>query len=65
MTLAEAKVIIDAMGYEEMLRRWRTHPAGSPLFQGEIGKYYSDAMAKKREQVGNAEHVRASKSIGW
>lgn len=56
---------IDNASYEELLRKWRYAPAGDPMFQGETGQYYSEVMAKKRDEVGNAEHVRASKSIGW
>jgi len=56
---------IDNADYESLLSKWRSAPAGSPWFQGELGDYYSMVMAEKREQVGNAEHVRASKSIGW
>ena len=56
---------IDEMDYESMLSLWRNAPVGHPYFQGDIGLYYKEAMAKKRSNVGNAEHVRASKSIGW
>ena len=55
---------IDDADYESLLSKWRNAPAGNPFFQGDIGKYYTKAMAEKRSQVGNAEHVRASKSIG-
>lgn len=56
---------IDNTDYETLLSNWRNAPIGSPWFQGEIGKYYSKVMAEKRSQIGNSEHVRASKSIGW
>lgn len=56
---------IDNASYESLLSRWRSAPVGSPYFQGEVGVYYSEVMAKKREEVGQDEHVRASKSIGW
>lgn len=59
------KTSIDSMDYESMLSLWRNAPAGHPMFQGEVGDYYSKAMAKKRSAVGPAEHVRASKSIGF
>ena len=61
----ELKKWIDGASYEDLLRKWRSAPAGSPFFQGETGDYYAKVMAQKREAVGNAEHVRASKSIGW
>ena len=63
MTEAEKKQI-DEMDYESMLRMWRTAPAGDPMFQGETGRYFREAMDKKRLEIGNAEHVRASKNIG-
>ena len=65
MDVSAAKKQIDAMEYEDMLELWRNAPVGHPLFQGEIGTYYADAMKAKREQVGQAAHVAASKFIGW
>ncbi len=56
---------IDNSSYEQLLRRWRESPIGSDWFQGDTGDYYSKVMAEKRELVGDDEHVRASKSIGW
>jgi hypothetical protein len=61
----EQKASIDNMSYEGMLSLWRNAPAGHPYFQGDTGDYYSKVMKEKREKVGNAEHVRASKNIGW
>lgn len=63
--MEEMKEWIDAASYEQLLSKWRNAPAGNPFFQGEIGQYYSRVMAEKRDEVGNAEHVRVSKSIGW
>lgn len=65
MNEKEMKEWIDNASYEDLLRRWRFAPSGSPFFQGEMGKYYEVIMARKRAEVGDAEHVRASKSIGW
>ena len=65
MISEQMKQQIDNMDYESMLSLWRNASAGHPMFQGEIGKYYAEAMKKKREEVGNTEHVRASKNIGW
>ncbi len=56
---------IDGMDYETMLRRWRFTPTGDPLFTGQVGAYFVQAMKRKREEVGDAEHTRASKAIGW
>ena len=72
MTIREVQPIpediknwIDNASYEELLRKWRSAPPGDRFFQNEAGDYYSFIMRVKREQVGQAEHVRASKSIGW
>ncbi|TAL31550.1 MAG: hypothetical protein EPN93_17295 [Spirochaetes bacterium] len=56
---------IDSMDYESMLALWRNAPAGHPMFQGEIGNYYSQVMAEKRSKVTNSEHSATSKRIGW
>lgn len=65
MTEDEMKKQIDGMSYEELLSNWRNVPVGSPFFQGDVGTYYSEVVAAKRKEVGNAAHVAASKSIGW
>ncbi len=59
-----AKAWIDRADYEALLRRWRNAPVGDPIFQGELGHYYQDAMARKRAETGDGG-VSASKSIGW
>jgi len=56
---------IDEASYEELLSKWRFAASGDQFFQGEMGKYYSEAMRKKREEVGSSAHVTASKKIGW
>ena len=61
----DMKRLIDDMDYEFMLNRWRNAPCGDPLFQGEAGNYFAEAMRRKRNEVGSAEHVKASKRIGW
>lgn len=65
MNAEEMKRWIDAASYESLLSKWRNAPVGSPWFQGEIGEYYEQAMKTKREMVGDAGHVAASKAIGW
>jgi hypothetical protein len=64
-TIEQLKQQIDAMGYEELLRRWRFAKAGDPCFQGEMGTYYQQVIARKRVEVGEAAHTAASKAIGW
>lgn len=60
----EQKEWIDNASYEQLLSRWRFAPVGSPWFQGEVGDYYKQVMARKRDADPDG-HVRASKSIGW
>lgn len=59
----ERKARIDAMTYEELLRHWRFAPAGDPWFQGETAAYWEGRMAQLRRD--GADHVAASKAIGW
>jgi hypothetical protein len=61
---AEMKKWIDESSYEALLSRWRFAPVGSPWFIGEIGQYYSEVMAKKREEIGPYDAARASKNVG-
>lgn len=65
MTTEEMKRQIDNMSYTELLSSWRHAPVGSPYFQGEVGEHYTKVMARKKEEIGNAGHVAASKEIGW
>ena len=65
MNQEQMKQWIDTASYEELFRKWRFAPSGDPFFQGEIGNYYAEVMAKMRDEVGQDEHVRISKAIGW
>lgn len=60
----EDKKWIDEAPLYQLLGAWRYHPAGSSLFQGDTGEYYSKVMFKKRKE-NNQEWVNASKTIGW
>mgnify|MGYP003394873402 CR=1 FL=1 len=63
---SEEKAWIDGATYEQLLSRWRFQPVGtSTWFTGETGEYFATVMKTKRAEVGNAEHVRASKHLGW
>jgi hypothetical protein len=55
---------IDEASIEDLLSRWRFAPAGDQIFQGDTGQYYKQQMAAKRA-AAPAEHVAASKRIGW
>ena len=59
----ENKKYIDSLSYEELLRHWRFAPIGDPWFEGETGKYWAERMQKLKEE--GADHVRASKNVGW
>ena len=61
----QMKYWIDNASYESLLTRWRFASSGNLFFQGEVGDYYAKVMRCKREEVGDAEHTRVSKSIGW
>lgn len=60
----ERKAHIDSLSYEGLLRHWRFAPVGDPWFQGETGEYWGQRMAELRK-ADPAEHVAASKRIGW
>jgi len=59
----ENKEKIDSMSYEQLLSKWRFAPVGDPWFQGETGHYWGKRMAELRAK--GADHVAASKRIGW
>ena len=62
----ENKDHIDSLSYEALLSHVRFAPEGDPWFRGETGAYWNDRMRELRLcPGGQAEHVRASKSIGW
>jgi len=65
MTPEQMKAWIDNATYEQLLDKWRWACVEDPFFCGDVGNYYVDVMSKRRSQVGDDEHVRASKSIGW
>jgi len=60
---SENKKKIDKMSYTQLLSAWRFAPVGSPWFQGETGDYWGKRMRELRDQ--GADHVAASKTIGW
>jgi len=65
MSTTQMRGWIDKASYETLLEKWRFHPAGDALFQGEIGEYFRAKMEEKRAAVGHDGHVSASKHIGW
>jgi hypothetical protein len=65
MITKELKQQIDSMNYESMLTKWRFAPVGDPMFQGEVGDYFSKIMSEKKELLSSEEQVQISKDIGW
>ena len=65
MTEKEMKDWIDNASYESLLKKWRFTSVSDAFFQGVTGEYYKTVMFKKRDEIGNAAHVRASKAVGW
>ena len=59
------KAWIDNASYEDLLQKWRNAPSGDPFFLGKTGDYYKQVIARKRKEIGEAEHTRISKDIGW
>lgn len=57
------KNYINSLSYQSLLSRWRFASTGDPMFQGETGEYWSKRMEELRNQ--GADHVGASKTIGW
>ena len=55
---------IDEMNYEDMLRLTRNAPSGHVYFvmKTEVCDYFQARMTELKK---TADHVRASKSIGW
>lgn len=62
---SEQRKWIDNASYVNLLRRWREAPVGDLMFLNDTGRYYEKVLKEKRAEVGNAEHVRVSKAIGF
>lgn len=61
----ELKAWIDRATYTQLLAKWRYASAGDPFFSGEVGQYYKQVMARRRQEIGQDAAVRASKAVGW
>ena len=62
----ENKATIDDKSYLDLLRHARCAPAGDKWFEGATGTYWVERMRNLKAQPGgDAEHVAASKAIGW
>lgn len=62
----EQKLIdwIDNASLSTLLYRWRFDRAGSPLFENDVGRYYSDVLFGFRRKDPDAWSA-ASKDVGW
>lgn len=58
---------IDGASYEQLMRRWRFAVPDDPMFiaSTEVFGYYKKNMSEKRRKIGEHEHARISKKIGW
>ena len=65
MTIEEMKKWIDEATYEQLLSKHRFAPVGDPFFMLEMDCYFEEVMERKREEVGDEEHSRISRAIGW
>jgi hypothetical protein len=67
MNVQEMKKWIDGATYEDLLRKQRFEPVGSPWFlEQEVADHFFERMKALRSAEGGLEeHVRASKAIGW
>lgn len=61
----EMKQWIDNSSFEELFKRHRFEPVGSPWYTGEIGRYFCAAFNKRKNEITDAEYMRISKSIGF
>lgn len=64
MTTEEMLAWIEQASYEDLLRKWRFEPTGSPWFvDDEISTPFIKRMEKLKAEGAN--HTQASKNIGW
>ena len=54
---------IDNASYEQLLQKCRYAPVGDPMFVGDTSSHFMATMARRKEEVGPAEAVAASKRI--
>lgn len=64
-TCEEMKAEIDGMTYEQLLQKWRFSSIGAPLFQGEVGEYFTKVLNLKKNELSPEAQASISKSVGW
>ncbi len=65
MTDEEMIQWIATASYEDLLRKWRFEPAGSPFFCFTVGEHFAAAMEKQKKTISFMDGVNASKKVGW
>ena len=58
----EQKRWIDNASLHQLLDKWRFAPVGEPMFQGEVGEYFSKVIAEKWS-ADPSGWTRASKTL--
>lgn len=61
----KTKANIDAMDYEAMLTMHRFSAMGHPYFVDEVGAYFAEKMAERKNALQPGEWIAISKRIGW
>lgn len=66
MTLTDRlKDQIDAMTYDQLLYERRLPVPGSPMFEGESGRYFAEAMRTAKLELNEGGAAATSKRVGW
>jgi len=65
MTEHEMLEFIAKADYLPMLKLRRFLPAGHKFFQGKIGAAFTEAITRKRNDIGALKAAEASKKVGW
>lgn len=67
MSLTEREMLawIKTASYEDLLRKWRTEPIGSPWFREDVGACFEKAFARARGKLSVEEVAEISKRVGW
>ncbi len=65
MTEQEMQEFIMHSDYMPMLKLWRFLPAGHKFFQGKLGAAFTEAITRKRNDIGALNAAEISKKVGW
>ena len=61
--IQSTEAVIDAMTYEDLLRKVIVAPLTDPMFRGEIGRYFHAALKQKRHDTPPEERAAATNRI--